>query len=291
MKRCFFIVLILCGTWGSIHAQTTKSTKGKVDLILKDFYQRPDRIMVAAHRAAHTHYPENSLAAISEAIKQGIDVAELDVRLTKDSVLVLMHDKTITRTTGKKGEVSSFTYAELQQFPLLHNGQPTSEKIPTFKEALLLAKGQIMIDVDFKADGQEAARQAYALIKSTGITKQILFFIYDHQDATFLQSIDKQIPIMPRAHNAAETATILGMGKFPAIHVDPSFYTDEVMNDIRKAGSRVWINALDEFDNMEKATENTGFDLLFSKYKRANVIQTDLPEQLLRYLRKKGLHQ
>lgn len=291
MKRCFFIILILCGTWGSLQAQSTKATKGKVDLILKDFYQRPDRIMVAAHRSAHTHYPENSLAAISEAIKQGIDVAELDVRLTKDSVLVLMHDKTITRTTGRQGEVSSFTYAELQQFPLLHNGQPTSERIPTFKEALLLAKGQIMIDVDFKADGQEAARQAYALIKSTGTIQQILFFIYDHQDAAFLQSINKQIPIMPRAHNAAETATILGMGKFPAIHVDPSFYTEKVMNDIRKAGSRVWINALGELDDMEKANENAGFDLLFSKYPLANVIQTDLPEQLLRYLRKKGLHQ
>ncbi|CAL1517799.1 glycerophosphodiester phosphodiesterase family protein [Chitinophaga sp. MM2321] len=291
MKRCFFIVLIMCGAWGSLHAQATKPAKGKVDLILKDFYQRPDRIMVAAHRSAHTNYPENSLAAIREAIRQGIDIAELDVRLTKDSVLVLMHDKTITRTTGQKGEVSSFTYGELKQFPLLHNGQPTSERIPTFKEALLLAKGHIMIDVDFKADGQEAARQACGLIKSTGTIKQILFFLYDHHDAAFLQSINKQIPIMPRAHNAAETAAILKIGKFPAIHVDPSFYTDNLMSDIRSAGSRVWINALGEIDSIERATENAGFDLLFSKYKQANIIQTDLPEQLLRYLRKKGLHQ
>jgi glycerophosphoryl diester phosphodiesterase len=291
MKRCLFIVLIVSSSFGWLHAQTTKTSKGKVDLILKDFHQRPDRIMVAAHRSAHTNYPENSLAAISEAIRQGIDIAEIDLRLTKDSVLVLMHDKTITRTTGKKGEVSSFTYEELKQFPLLHKGQPTTERIPTFKEALLLAKGKIMIDVDFKADGQEAARKAYALIKSTGTTRQILFFIYDHQDATFLQRIDKQVPIMPRARNAEETAAILGMGKFPAIHVDDSFYTEDVINDIRKAGSRVWINALDEFDNMEKANENAGFDLLRSKYPLANIIQTDLPEQLLRYLRKKGLHQ
>ncbi|SEW45169.1 glycerophosphodiester phosphodiesterase family protein [Chitinophaga arvensicola] len=291
MKRYFFIALILGGTWASVQAQTTKSSKANVDLILKDFHQRPDRILVAAHRSAHTNYPENSLAAISEAIKQGIDIAEIDLRLTKDSILVLMHDKTITRTTGQKGEVSSFTYEELKQFPLLHNGKPTAERIPTFKEALLLAKGKIIIDVDFKADGQEAARKAYALINSTGTTKQILFFIYDYQDATFLQSISKQVPIMPRAHDAAETAAILGIGKFPAIHVDPSFYTEKLMTDILKAGSRVWINALDEIDNMEKANENTGFDLLFSKYPQANIIQTDLPEKLLRYLRKKGRHQ
>ncbi|MBC9914685.1 glycerophosphodiester phosphodiesterase family protein [Chitinophaga varians] len=289
MKRCFFCIMIWCGTWGSLQAQTTPSTGEKVDSILEDFHQRPDRILVAAHRSAHTHYPENSIGAVKEAIRQGIDIAEIDIRLTKDSVLVLMHDKTITRTTGRKGNVSSYTYAELQQFPLLHNGQPTAERIPSFKDVLLLAKGNIMIDVDFKADSPEAARLAYALIKSTGTTRQVLFFIYDHKDAAFLQSLDQQVPIMPRSHNAAETAAILKMGKFPVIHVDDSF-TDGVMNTIRAAGSRVWINALGDFDDMERAAEDTGFDQLLSKFQHANVIQTDLPEQLLRYLRKKGWH-
>lgn len=289
MKRCFFIVLAWLGTWSSLHAQTT-TAKEKIDSILEDFHQHPERVLVAAHRSAHTYYPENSLGAIREAIRQGIDIAELDVRMTKDSVLVLMHDQTITRTTGKKGKVSSYTYAELQQFPLLHNGQPTTEKIPTFKEALLLAKGHIIIDIDFKADSREAARKTCEEVQATGTARQVLFFVYDHQQVPFLQSINKQIPVMPRAHNAVETAAILKMGQFPVIHIDDSF-SDNVINDIRTAGSRVWINALGDFDDMEKKTENTGFDQLLSKFKRANVIQTDLPEQLLRYLRKKGLHQ
>ncbi|MCW3466622.1 glycerophosphodiester phosphodiesterase family protein [Chitinophaga nivalis] len=291
MKYCFFIVLLICSTWHFTNAQTTEPAKGNIDLILNDFHQRPDRIMVAAHRAAHTHYPENSLAAINEAIRQGIDIVELDVRQTKDSVLVLMHDETLKRTTGRKGKVSSFTYEELKQLRLLHNGQPTTEKIPTFEEALLLAKGNIIIDVDFKADDPGAARRTCALIAATGTAKQVMFFLYDPKYVPFLQGIDKQIYIMPKAHDAAETAAILGMGKFPAIHVDPSFYTDDLMNTIRAAGSRVWINALGESDDMERVAPNTGFDLLLSKYKRSNIIQTDLPEQLLRYLREKGLHQ
>lgn len=291
MKRYFLSILICCGAWTTICAQVTKSPKGKVDQVLKDFNQRPDRIMVAAHRAAHTNYPENSIAAIREAIRQGIDIAEVDVRMTKDSVLVLMHDKTITRTTGQKGDVSSYTFKELQQFPLLHNGKPTNERIPAFKEALLLAKGQIIIDIDFKAGSQEAARKTCEEIAATGTAKQVLFFLYDPKEATFIQSINKQIPIMPRSHSAEETAAILAMGKFPVIHVDESFYTDKVMDDIRAAGTRVWINALDEFDNMEKAKEDAGFDALRSKYPKANVVQTDLPEKLLQYLKKKGLHQ
>ncbi|QJB37067.1 glycerophosphodiester phosphodiesterase family protein [Chitinophaga oryzae] len=290
MKRSLFIALIFCSIRGTLQAQTPPPSPEKIDLILEDFTQHPERILVTAHRLAHTNYPENSLGALQEAIRQGIDIAELDIRLTKDSVLVLMHDKTITRTTGRKGNVSSYTYAELQQFPLLHNGQPTTERIPSFKDALLLAKGQIMIDVDFKADSEEAARIAYELIRSTGTTRQVLFFIYDYKDATFLRRLDKQVPVMPRAHDATETAAILKMDKFPVVHVDESF-TDSLMNNIRKAGSRVWINALGDFDAMERVAENTGFDLLLSKYKYANVIQTDLPEMLLRYLRKKGLHQ
>lgn len=290
MKQYCFLLLFFLGSWLSLPAQVTKPAKANLNQILKDFHQRPDYVMVAAHRAAHNKYPENSLAAIRETIRLGVDIVELDVRETKDSVLVIMHDRTITRTTGQPGDVSSYTYEELKKFPLLHNGQPTAERIPTFKEALLLAKDRIIVDIDFKAGSREAAQKTYALIKETQTLKQVLFFIYDHQDAPFLQSLDKRLPIMPRAHNAAETDTILQMGKFPVIHADPSFYTDSLMLQIRKAGSRVWMNALGKFDALEKETPDAGFTALLDKFKYTNVIQTDFPEQLLQYLRKRGLH-
>src|SRR6186997_186218 len=59
-------------------------------------------VMIAAHRGAHLVVPENSLLAIKEAIDLGIDIAEVDVRFTKDKHLVIMHDKTINRTTNGK---------------------------------------------------------------------------------------------------------------------------------------------------------------------------------------------
>lgn len=276
----FFSSLIL-----SLHAQSSN-----LDSILNDFYHRPERVLVAAHRAPHANQPENSFAAIREAMRLGVDIVELDVRQTKDGVLVLMHDKTITRTTGKPGSTGDYTYAQLQEFPLLHNGQPTAERIPTFEDALRLAKGRIIVDVDFKEDSEEAARKAYALIQATGTTRQVLFFLYDYKEATRLRGWDPQIPIMPRAYNREETAIILQTGGFPAIHIDESFYTDSLASDVRSKGARLWINALGKYDKGEQEVPGSGFSQLLSRFPAVNLIQTDLPEQLIQYLRAKGLH-
>ena len=284
MKRIIFTALLLMGSHLCLLAQSN------LDHILEDFYHHPERVLVASHRAAHNQYPENSLAAIREAIRIGVDVVELDVRETKDSVLVIMHDKTITRTTGHPGNVKDYTYQELLQFPLLHNGQPTAEKIPTFEQALQLVKGKVMLDIDFKEGSAEAARKTCALVNATQTTSQVLFFLYAAKYAPMLHEMDKNIPIMPRAHNAAETDAIMQQGKYAAIHIDDSFYSDSLMSRVRAHGERIWINALGQYDEMERKEKDTGFNKMMSQFKYANVIQTDLPAELLAYLKKKGLH-
>src|SRR6476660_6386350 len=107
-------------------------------------------VMIAAHRGAHNLVPENSLASIREGIKMGIDIVELDIRFTSDRRLVLMHNKTIDGTTDGKGLVTDYTFEEIRKFKLKHNGQVTEEVIPTLEEALLIAKGKILIDLDIK---------------------------------------------------------------------------------------------------------------------------------------------
>lgn len=281
------VLSLLCIASLGVYAQSPRPVAAVID----QFYHHPEHIMVAAHRAAHTLYPENSLAAVSEAIKQGIDIVEIDVRETKDHILVIMHDEKITRTTGKPGKVADFTYQELQQFPLLYKGQPTTEKIPTFEDVLHLAKGKIMVDVDFKADGDEAARKAVSLIAANRMEEQVLFFIYEHPFAKQLLAWNAKLPVMPRAHNVAEVTEILTMAKFPAIHVDDSFYSDSLMQRITQSGTRIWINALGKYDDIEEKEADAGFDQRIKDARYANAIQTNFPEKLLAYLRRKGLHQ
>ena len=284
LLRIVFSGLISVVLLHPLVAQTTH-----VDTILNDFYHRPERVMVVAHRSAHLVHPENSLAAIRDAIEIGADIIELDVRKTKDGVYVLLHDEKIDRTTGVKGEVSNYTYEELNKIPLLQNGQPTNERIPTFESALRAAKGRIMVDIDFKLDSTEDAINVCKLIREAGMQKQVLFFVYDYHYTSTVDSIDNSIAVMPRAYNKEDVLDILKNYKVPVVHVDPNFYNDTLMSQIRSHNVRVWINALGKFDDLEKKQKSSGYDSLL-QMKAVNVIQTDYPANLLKYLQERGLH-
>lgn len=69
--------------------------------ILKD--PSSNKVLVASHRGDWRNYPENSIPAIESVIRMGVDIMELDVKMTSDSVLVLSHDKTVDRCTNGKG--------------------------------------------------------------------------------------------------------------------------------------------------------------------------------------------
>ena len=71
-------------------------------------------LLIASHRGQWREYPENSIGAIKEAIKDGADIVEIDVHLTADGVPVLMHDSTVDRTTNGTGKVSDFTLEEIK---------------------------------------------------------------------------------------------------------------------------------------------------------------------------------
>lgn len=76
-------------------------------------------------------------------------MAEIDLALTKDSVLILMHDKTIDRTTTGKGKPSDYTLEEIRQFYLRDGaGHATQMRVPVLEEALLESKGKIFLNLD-----------------------------------------------------------------------------------------------------------------------------------------------
>lgn len=264
--------------------------QSNLDSILYDFYNRPDRILVAAHRAAHINHPENSIPAIKEAIAIGVDIIELDVRETKDGVLVVIHDKTVDRTTNGKGPVADKTFAELQALFLMHNGKETTEKIPTFKEVLQLVKGRVMLDIDYKAEGKRAAKNTAKLLKKMKMEQQSLFFLYDYKDAFLHSKNNKNMQYLARAYNAEDVAAILSMQhRIPAIHGDEKCYSDQLMGEIRGRGKRVWMNALGKYDQLERDHPGQGFRQMLL-HKHTNIIQTDLPAELLTFLRNTGRH-
>lgn len=116
--------------------------------------QSPKNIYVAAHRGFSSKYPENTLLAFKAAVELGVDQLELDVRVTKDNELVIIHDATVDRTTNGTGKVCEMTLEELKALDA--GGWMGTEyaglKIPTLQEFMELIKDHptMTIDVELK---------------------------------------------------------------------------------------------------------------------------------------------
>ena len=121
---------------------------------LREYFRcAPEKdIIMSAHRGGMMPgFPENCIASFENTLSRLPVYFEIDPRLTKDGVLVLMHDATLDRTTTGKGKVSDYTCAELQQFFLKdRQGNVTAHKIPTLDEVLEWGEGKCVFDLDNK---------------------------------------------------------------------------------------------------------------------------------------------
>lgn len=243
-------------------------------------------VMIAAHRGAHLEDPENSMAAFRKTIDMGVDIIELDVRCTKDGVLVIMHDKTVDRTTNGKGNVKDFSFEEIRKLRLKHNGQLTEEIIPTLEEALTLAKGKIMIDLDIK--GAECIEAIMDLVNRTNTADQCLFFVGEAEHVKMLRKKNPAFMTLLRTNSAKEVTEAFKTVKSDAIHIDDSHNTVDVIKSIKAHGARVWNNALGDIDKEVKAGNTAAFEKSIST--GANIIQTDYPALLKQFLISKKLY-
>lgn len=255
--------------------------QSRTDSILTVFHTQPQTVLVAAHRGTHQRVPENSLAALGGAIHARAHIVELDVQETLDGELVVIHDKTVDRTTNGQGEVMGMTYGQLQRLVLTHQGMPTEHRIPTFREALLRCKDSILVDIDFKADRYEAAEKVYQTVAELGMEEQVIFFLYDYRQMPRLHALNPRIKMMPRAYSPTDLEAILAMDIAPVIHIDPSYYDAELMEPLLRKGIRIWANTLGETD--QQKTE--GYASFFQRMALTNIVQTDHPELLIDYLR------
>ena len=130
----------------------TFNIKGLAEL--KAFFAyKPDRTpFICAHRGGDKKFfPENCIATFENTISQTHSMIETDPRYTKDSVIILMHDPTLERTTNGKGKVSDYTWEELKKLRLKDSfGNITDYRIPTLDEALEWAKSKTILVLDRK---------------------------------------------------------------------------------------------------------------------------------------------
>ncbi len=149
---------------------------------------------IYAHRGASGEAPENTIDAFKKALEYQVDGIETDVQLTKDNVLVLIHDETIDRTTNGKGFVKDYTYQQLLEFDASNGMEGFSGcKIPTLRELFDLVKDtDIILHLELKTsvlfyEGIE--KEITTLVREYGYQKRVIYSSFNH---ITLQNITRQ---------------------------------------------------------------------------------------------------
>jgi glycerophosphoryl diester phosphodiesterase len=200
-------------------------------------------VMIVAHRGQWRSHPENSVPGIVRAIQDGADIVEIDLALTKDGHLVLMHDATVDRTTDGSGRVEDMTLAELRALRLREgqgNGPAplTDLTVPTFAEALQAVSGRnALLNID---KGWEHRDQLAAEIEAADMESHILMKgapTADHANAFMAEHPDIQLMHALSGDQAAEYAKFTT--RVPAVVAAPEGMRDEV-----GAETDLWGNSL-----------------------------------------------
>ena len=300
-KVCAVLLMVLLGMAGcsqrNYPAHGSRIPDGeKVRKVVAALHDPNSRyVVVVAHRGDWRNYPENSLEAIESVIRMGVDVMELDLKMTRDSVLVLCHDWTIDRTTTGSGAVSDFTFAELQRFDLKRGhgiGKP-GVKMPSLRQALELCRGRIVVNVD---QGYDYYDKVLALTEELGMTEQVLI-----KSGRPREEVEKRLAQYPRNMMYMPVVTISEQGNMslfngyadaakPPLAFELCFGTlsERVSSAARRAqqvGSKIWVNTIwgslcGEHDD-DRAFDSANPDEVYGPILDlgTSIIQTDRPEQ------------
>jgi glycerophosphoryl diester phosphodiesterase len=262
----------------------------RVDSIRTRILQSDGSVLIIAHRANGSSFPENSVSAILSSSKMGADIVEIDVRRTSDGGFVLMHDHTLGRTTDGKGFVSG---KSLDYITGLHlkgkDGKITSEKVPSLEEALLAAKeAGVMVNIDkafiFAPEIAEIAQRTgtlkHLIFKSDASPEEVLCTLGPWRDSVIYmpmvgldseESLRKVVEVVDKLH--------------PVMIEVYSAYKGDVkplmLRNFLGEGCRLWYNSdLGKPFNAKK-------DAFLIDSFGAGAIQTDHPKELNEFLKER----
>lgn len=262
----------------------------RVDSIRTRILQSDGSVLIIAHRANGSSFPENSVSAILSSSKMGADIVEIDVRRTSDGGFVLMHDHTLGRTTDGKGFVSGKSFDYITSLHLKgKDGKITSEKVPSLEEALLAAKeAGVMVNIDkafiFAPEIAEIAQRTgtlkHLIFKSDASPEEVLCTLGPWRDSVIYmpmvgldseESLRKVVEVVDKLH--------------PVMIEVYSAYKGDVkplmLRNFLGEGCRLWYNSdLGKPFNAKK-------DAFLIDSFGARAIQTDHPKELNEFLKER----
>lgn len=259
---------------------------------VSELVKTPSKIWLCAHRGntyegvVSGDIPENSIEAISEAVKRGSDVVEIDVRTTFDGHFVLMHDETINRTTNGSGAVKNKTLAELRALKLKSTrGILSNTTVPTLEEALLAGRGKIFYNLDI-AGKPVNVEKLVRLVDTLHMVDRVIY--YTGGDRELIQSIisvDKDALIFPWVSSTADINYYSSNKRIKLIQIDyTSTNAPNIISYAREKQMVCFSNSLGDADKAVLKNDFTEIEKM--KSMQLQLIQTDYTELIKNYLKK-----
>jgi glycerophosphoryl diester phosphodiesterase len=250
---------------------------------LEDLYQfltfNDDRYpLISAHRGGDTDgYPENAIETFQYWAKQFPLIIECDVRLSKDSALVLMHDETLDRTSNGTGRIGKYTLAELKELRLKDtNGELTNFQIPTLEEALTWGKGNVLFTLDVKQDVPYGLLSQ--IIQQTNAQASVIVITYNANQARAIYRINPDLMISASVKSEKDLVKLAESG-IPdnrlVAFVGTSQPKEPLLELLHSHGIKTILGTI---GNLDKQAKSRGYQV-YAEYveKGADILSTDNP--------------
>ena len=171
---------------------------------LTELYSSGKTVKIA-HRGACGLYPENTLPAMEKAVAYGADLIEFDLRLTKDGVPVLLHDRTIDRTSDGKGEPGDYTLSELKKFNFSYFRSIWGERlafpsyagleIPAFEEVLASFSRKVCMNIQVYDSSERSLREICRLFRQYDMFDRGFLAMSSFEEAAAAREVDSEIEV------------------------------------------------------------------------------------------------
>lgn len=268
----------------SIITEDFKSSNFKINS-LEDLYQfltyQEDRYpLVSAHRGGDTDgYPENAIETFQYWAKQFPLIIECDVRLSKDSVLVLMHDETLDRTSNGSGRIGTYTLSELKKLRLKDsNGELTDYRIPTLEDALTWGKGNVLFTLDVKQDVPYTLLSD--VIQKVNAQSSVVVITYNTNQARAVYRINPDLMLSVSVKSQKDIAKLAEAG-IPdnrlVAFVGTSQPKEPLVELLHSHGIKTILGTI---GNLDKQAKSRGYQV-YAEYvdKGADILSTDRPAE------------
>lgn len=281
--KCLTLMLAvsLLGVSSMTQAQQLHSLKIKKTNQLKEYfrYKGKNKPVISGHRGGMIKgFPENSIATFENTLRYTPAFFEIDPRLTKDGIAVLMHDETLNRTTNGNGKVSDYTFEELQRFRLKDpEGNVTDYKIPTLKEVIAWSKGKTVVNLDKKDLPLEMTAKILTECKNDIIMVTVhnaeqARFYYNHNPKWMLSAFVQS----KKAFKAYEDAGIPWGNMIAYIGSTNKPENKELFDMLHAKGVMCMISAASTYDKLPNAVERAK-NYRYTFIQGADILESDLP--------------